>query len=145
MIKVYISFLKIHIVEVIVDLGFWQAVHSLIWLFSFELFDKSTLLIKMTSIQGWESMTSIRSFGWLESFFHWFLLRNTFFNVLLICFIFSPSWLSQWCDVIAWAPNAAVSCLLATRHIWQFIVLLISHTKHLPPWMDGKMRKGKRV
>lgn len=52
MIKVYIPFLKIHIVEVIVDLGFWQAVRSLIWLFSFELFDKSTLLIKMTSIQG---------------------------------------------------------------------------------------------
>lgn len=53
MIKVFIPFFKIHIVEVIVDLGSWEALLSFIWLFSLELFDRSSLWIKMTSIPGW--------------------------------------------------------------------------------------------
>lgn len=48
----FIPFFRINIVEVIVDLGSWEALLSLIWLFSLDLFDKSSLWMKMTSIPG---------------------------------------------------------------------------------------------
>lgn len=41
----FIPFFKIHIVEVIVDLGSYVALLPLMWLFSLELFDKSSLEI----------------------------------------------------------------------------------------------------
>lgn len=147
MIKVYIPFFKIHIVEVIVDVGSWEALLSLVLLFSLQLFDKSSLWIKMTSIQGWRMplhLSSIRSSGGLECFItagysltHAFLSTHESFFLMTatVTHLWSVSGQEITCCCFLWRDQRQ------SRFGSLLLTCSFTHKTHLR-YTDGK--RGKR-